>query len=422
MSGRSLGGKYLAIARFIFAAAFLAFLAVPGILTLGKVVTGAEVSSSQTENRRLDTFSAIPDQLARPNLGMEQLPGLVDTAFEDQLVIRMGLTRTLNSGLVHGFTRSTAAEMSIGPGRYWFRTGSPVFDLLSCVAPEGLNEAAYNELAENLTGFSQRMDTRGVRSAVLIVPNKAAIYPEQLPAELAERCVGRETPSARLARNLQARGVLISFDLDWFQSQDQPLLWDQRNYHWSTAGGRLYLRHELADGVLSGLGVRAGPIELLQDRELTEQVDVDGRLGVFPQEFSTPFPAMPEGLDRIVNGVIARDRENLGNYARFMRGGELRSLRLTFGERETGRAMLIGDSFSRRADDYFARNFAETLIVQTNDMVRPLPPGIFDELIAQYDPEIVIFMFEQAKFEPVNGSERARDWISAFEPATETNP
>lgn len=131
---------------------------------------------------------------------------------------------------------------------------------------------------------------------------------------------------------------------------------------------------------------------------------------------------MPEGLDRIVNGVIARDRENLGNYARFMRGGELRSLRLTFGERETGRAMLIGDSFSRRADDYFARNFAETLIVQTNDMVRPLPPGIFDELIAQYDPEIVIFMFEQAKFEPVNGSERARDWISAFEPATETNP
>ena len=408
----------ISIIRYALALAFILALALPGVATVWRVMSGDEAQSSEAENRRLARFAPIPARLADGRVTLTTLPAAVDSAFEDQLTVRMAMTRPLNSVLVHLFGQSTADEISIGPHRHWFRTGAaPVFEILSCASPGGVDHEAADRLVEAYLGFDERMRAQGVEVALLIVPNKAAVYPQSLPPELAESCVDRPYFAESLAERMRAGGGRAEFDLDWFRERNPELIWDRRHYHFSTAAGRLFIQEQINNGALSFLGIEASPIEWLE-RRLVEDVDLDGRLGIYPQQFSTPFPSMPEQLERVRNGIRIRE-DGEGNYAPLMSPGRLNALRIYDGGRAEGRALFIGDSFSRRSDEYFARNFAETLVVQTNDMNRRLGPGSYDRLVEQFQPDLVVFMFEQAKFEPVIGSARARHWITAWEPDPE---
>lgn len=408
----------ISVIRYALALAFILALALPGAATGWRVMSGAEAGTSEAENRRLATFSSIPQRLAERRVTTQTLPTAIDTAFEDQLPVRMAMTRPLNSVLVHLFRQSTADEIAIGPQGHWFRTGAaPVFEILSCASPDGVEQESADRLVDAYLGFHDRMQARGVETALMIVPNKAAVYPDALPPELAESCTERPYFAETLVERLRAGGGRANFDVDWFRERNPDLIWDRRHYHFSTAAGRLFVQHQINEGVLSFLEIEASPVELLE-RRLSEDVDLDGRLGIYPQQFSTAFPSMPEQLERIRNGIRVRE-DGDGNYAPLLSPGRLNALRIYDGTRESGRAIFVGDSFSRRSDEYFARNFAETLVVQTNDMNRRLGPGSYDRLVEMFQPDVIVFMFEQAKFEPVIGSARARHWITAWEPDQE---
>jgi hypothetical protein len=398
--------------------AFILALALPGAATGWRVMSGGEIATSEEENRRLATFAAIPTRMADGRIRIPTLPEAVDTAFEDQLTVRMALTRPLNSILVHLFGNSTAAEVAIGPRGHWFRTGAaPVFEILSCANPDGIEQESADRLVDAYLGFDERMTAQSVETALLIVPNKAAVYPEALPPELAERCANRPYFAESLAERLRAGGANAVFDLDWFRERNPDLIWDRRHYHFSESAGRLFIHDQMTTGALSFLGIEASPLEQLERRNI-EDVDLDGRLGIYPQQFSTPLLRMQPEIENIRNGIAIRDEDGV-NYAPLFSPGRLNALRIYYGSRETGRAIFVGDSFSQRSRDYFARNFAETLYARTNDMNRRLGPGSYDRLVEMFQPDVIVFMFEQAKFEPVIGSARARHWITAWEPDQE---
>jgi hypothetical protein len=404
--------KSLPFIRFAVIALMIAAMIIPGIATVAKVASGGEQRRSMLELRRLSTFQQLGARIASGRFDWSTLPGALDSSFEDQLAGRVAITQSVNSTLALGLSHSTADEITIGQDGFWFRTGDS-YDMLACASPSGIDENAASALEAAYLGLDQRMAAQGIQLYMLIVPNKAAVYPEELPPHVASRCVERPYFAETMAQRLRADGVRIAFDLDWFRTYPAERLWDRRNYHWTTGGGMAFMSYQFSDGLLSDLDIEPATINWLTRRR-SERIDIANRLGVFPMTYDYPYPGIPEAIRGVRNGVEARRVE--GDYSAHVNASALSQLRFFEGRPDGLRAMLIGDSFSKRPDEYFARHFSETLVVQTNSMGSALEPGRFDAIIEQYHPDIVLFMFEQAKFEPINGSDRARSWISAFQP------
>lgn len=398
--------------RFAVIFLMIAAMIIPGIATAAKVASGDEARRSALELRRLSTFQQLGARIGSGRFDWSTLPDALDNSFEDQLAGRVAVTQGVNSVLALGLSHSTADEITIGRDGFWFRTGD-AYDMLACASPAGIDEVAASELEAAYAGLDQRMAAQGIRLYMLIVPNKAAVYPEGLPPHVAGRCTERPYYAESLAQRLRADGVRIAFDLDWFRTYPAERLWDRRNYHWTTGGGMAFMSHQFSEGLLSDLNIEPATINWLTRRR-SERIDIANRLGVVPMTYDYPYPGVPEAIRRVRNGVAARGE--LGDYSAHVNASALSQIRFFEGRPEGPRAMLIGDSFSKRPDEYFARHFSETLVVQTNSMGSALVPGRFEALIEQYHPDIVVFMFEQAKFEPIIGSDRARSWISAFQP------
>ena len=402
------------LARLLLIAAFATALAVPGAGTLLRVAAGGESARSALEMRRLSTFEQIGRLIVSGRIDWTALPDALDRAFADQLFGRVAITRHLNAALVYGFGHSTAEELDIGPEGHWFRTGAPLYDLLSCAAPTGIDHAASDRFIDAYSSLAVRLRAEGIESFLLIIPNKAAVYPQALPARLARYCTERPYHAEQVAERLRAAGAPAAFDLDWFQARDPALLWHHRNYHWSIAGARSFLHDQFRSGLLSDLGIGPSPINWL-DRPRSEIVDLSNRMGVPQDRYEYPLPGLPERIGRPTDAETERAR--IGDYSRHFNPAALDRVRLFTSDRTSGRGLLIGDSFAKRLDDYAARHFAETMTVETGAMSTTLERGRFEALIRQYRPDYVIFVFEQAKFEPVTGSQRGRTWISAFERA-----
>lgn len=404
--------KSLPVIRFAVISLMIAAMIIPGIATAAKVISGGEQRRSMLELRRLSTFQQLAARISSGRFNWSTLPTALDESFEDQLAGRVAVTQSVNSVLALGLSHSTADEITIGRDGFWFRTGDS-YDMLACASPAGIDETAADALEAAYVGLDHRLAAQGIRLYTLVVPNKAAVYPEGLPPHVASRCLERPYFAERMVQRLRADGMRIAFDLDWFRDYPAERLWDRRNYHWSTGGGMAYMSHEFSDGLLSDLGIEPATINWLTRRR-SERIDIANRLGVIPMTYDYPYPGIPEAIRRVRNGVEVRGE--LGDYSAHVNASALSQVRFFDGRPDGPRAMLIGDSFSKRPDEYFARHFSETLVVQTNSMGSALGPGRFDAIIEQYHPDIVLFMFEQAKFEPILGSDRARSWISAFEP------
>ena len=386
--------------RLVFVCAFVVLLAVPGMLTFHRVAAGDEAARSSVENRRYARFSQIPNRLRNNPDFIHGLPSWVETAFSDQMPIRHDVTRIVNSTLVYGFGRATGAGVSIHRG-HWFLTETPSFTHMACAAPAGINEAYANLLLEAYSGFNTRMAARGVDVYLILPPTQATINPSRLPPYLRDRCEDQPPPATRLVERLRDAGARVAYDVDWFRETGAEHLFEPRSYHWHFGGGMRYSEYLLAEGMLSELGIEPMPVAREGEPNFTHRIDLANRMGVGWTQYRFFRPPFGERFRGTSNGVQWRD-ETGDDYARFVNNGSLEQALFTQGRPGTGRALIIGDSFSRQANFYLARHFEEALVLRTNFMGQALAPGSMEALVEMYQPDHILFIFVETKFAPVD--------------------
>lgn len=406
------------ILQLIFVALFLVTCTLPGLQVAYRVVTAQEERQSSEENRRLRRFEQIPARMRGAEDYLPRLPTYMQRAFDDQMAIRVPLTGLVNSALVYGFGRETGEGVSIGDDGYWFQTEPPTFAHLACAAPAGVNERFRETLVEVFSGFSDRMEERGIETFLAIIPKKSTINPSLLPGYLEDRCIDSPAPASFVFERLGERGVNVAYDVDWFQQVGIDPLFERRSYHWHHGGGMQYGEFLFNEGFLSSLGQSAIPVR--SDRSVidTDRIDLASRMGVGETPYSYVRPAYGEDLSAITDGVELLENDNI-DYSGFMNNQRsLRNLRITQGREGAGRALILGDSFSRQINLYLARHFEEALVTRTNFMGRQLRPGQMDALVDQFQPDYVILVFIETKFAPVDPDD-GLNIISSFLPADE---
>jgi len=378
--------------RIAFIALVSIALIAPGAFTAWRIAQGQEETRSRAELRTLARMAPVFERLASGRLTLPDLPAAIDTAFEDQLVIRQAATQWINRALVFGFAHSPSDMVEIGRGGMWFRTDSPSYNSLPCASPQGTDEAMMRRLGDIWLAFQTRMERRGVRAYMIAVPSLPTVRRDNLPAYLRERCAG-PAPMETLAAYIQGQGGRFAYDLDWFRAQPEGSVFDQRSLHWHHAGHTRYLNYLLGEGMLSELGVEPAPLRVREDFPMTAAIDLAPFIGV--GRLTHEYDRLAFVDERRGEISVREWRESggadLDRHLDDRRAGAYTMIR----GREGGPRLLhIGDSFSyRNGLDYFLMHFPEALHLRTNSMSERFQRGRFDAVVSDYDPDVVVFLF-----------------------------
>lgn len=230
--------------RWVDLLLIVGFLAAISMPMLGMVL-GLDAGFQLRENRR----RAQPPGWPR-NLGaLAAFPRRFENFFNDSFGFRERLIRWLNRAEVEGLGVSSSPDVILGRDGWLYFAGLGAREYLRATEP-----FRPDHLERWARMFQERHDwlaARGIRYLVVIVPNKATIYPEYLPAS-ANR-VGRQTRLDQLLEYLAQNTDVEVLDMRaaFLREKTKEPLYYRTDTHWNARGayqGYREIVHALSAG------------------------------------------------------------------------------------------------------------------------------------------------------------------------------
>lgn len=361
----------------LLSAVVVIFLCLP---VAGVMDTGGEMKLSKTEKRAL---AAAPSFSMR---GLSGFPVEYEKFFNDRFLYRewlIGLDSKV-SKLIRG---SYSRKVTTGPGG-WMFLGSTIDDY-RCV--NGFSYDQLEKIRANLEARRIWLNDHGIGFYVIIVPNKASVYTEELPRQL--------TPSGGQCRYDQVVRHMEKFSM-------VPVVDIREALRDAKAGNRVYFKydpHWNEYGAL--LGVKALVDRIRLDRGEVPPIDMSG-YSVSAEQISLDFGdarrsladleemrdsvrdltsvARPLHDDEIVTRAERIGAQSPEEFKEFEVGwSALSAIRYHYNKNSTlPGAMLFGESFAQGMSGHLARSFGEVVTLWQYPLDK--------DMVLKERPEVVV--------------------------------
>lgn len=344
-----------------------------------------DAKESARENRRLQTMPAFPVSY----LDVKTFTRQFDRYASDQLGFRKQFIQSNRRLRFELFGVLNSKRCFLGKDLWLFldRTDDS-FDHKRVIAgEEGLNERSVSRWIQFLREQADQLDAAGIHFVVAFIPNKYALYPEQLPEGL--ECDLEGIPYLPIARGLQDHPNLKVIDLlaALLEAKPQTLLYSPADYHWNGRGA--YFGYREIIRVLKG---SFPEITIRPHADFTQTSEIITNVRNFrkPVVNLARFTGMPHRFSHEWLSVLPKHSNAIEGGLPDIRWPP-RKFRVWApaafeNESATGpRTVYIGDSFRWPITHLLAENVKRVLFVDARHV-------LFDkEMLDAEKPELVIF-------------------------------
>lgn len=391
------------LVNLIFVLLFFGVLFAGSVMPLMLWGAGVERNFSDTENRKLFTFSDISKQKGK---SFREITSSIEKSASDQLLLRDPIVRGFRRMQVHGFGQETSETVIIGRNGHWYQTGNKVLSRMPCASPNPVVPKLQDAFTKSIIDFDRWLRSEGKTLSLIIVPLQHSLEPSNLPLELSERCQLPFEPLQTSVENLREAGIDMLYDPHWIRETGVDKFYDPKAFHWNPEGALRYIRHGFETGAFPTASLTLAPFNGNTHVKETD-VDIARYIGVAPivQKYNEPVILQRLTYQRHVGSAVKEGLLPKKIRANYLGNGP--SLYAETDNFNNGRGLIIGDSFSQAPFNFLARQFTSTLSATSNSAKQD--PGRFRTLVNDFQPDHVFLIFEESKFTPVKGGPT---WLS----------
>ncbi len=323
-------------------------------LPLTANLTGVDGADPAAENRELAVF-----RWDRPGAW-----------FEDHFGFRAALIRWYGEGRLFALGVSPSAAVVKGRDGWLFYADDSSLDDYARIDP--LSPDAIANWREAIVRARNWLGAQHVPYIFTVAPDKHVIYPEELPATLAQ--VGDLSRTDQLYTALQDLGVAVDVRPALFAARSRERIYQRTDTHWNDRGA-LIAYQEIVNAVR--LRVPSTPAAWTRDdfeavdREVPA-MDLGRMIGLSRVLRETDMTLVPRRTRRarVVEPPGAQSTDEFGRIV------------TEIGDPSLPRAVIFRDSFASRLVPFLSEHFSRAVYMWQND---------FDsDLVTQEHPDVVI--------------------------------
>lgn len=348
---------------FIYNAALIILIICPVILFL---LFGKYIHSENNENRALKEMPALSV------FDISSYPSEFEAFFEDNLPFKNSLV-LVNSYINYKvFKTSNSPNVIVGRDGWLFYKGAQNFGENPVADYQGSNlytDAELEIIAENMQAAKEALESRGIKFALLLIPNKERVYDKYMPASYGEAAQNNrmEQVADYLVRNTDIRVVNITEELkEYAESPGNGRIYYKYDTHWNHTGA--YIAAQI-------IGRELG-FELPDISSLTENL-VDAPSMDLAVQLSMQS-VLNEGKIAVYEGFTDRNIKSTTNEA--VTEFNFRDISADAGGEKL---LILGDSFSGTLGRYMSAGYEETYAIFNNNYTA--------KILDEYKPDVVVF-------------------------------
>ena len=348
---------------FIYNAALIILIMCPVILFL---LFGKYIHSENNENRALKEMPAFSV------FDISSYPSEFEAFFEDNLPFKNSLV-LVNSYINYKvFKTSNSPNVIVGRDGWLFYKGAQNFGENPVADYQGSNlytDAELEIIAENMQAAKEALESRGIKFALLLIPNKERVYDKYMPASYGEAAQNNrmEQVADYLVRNTDIRVVNITEELkEYAESLGNGRIYYKYDTHWNHTGA--YIAAQI-------MGRELG-FELPDISSLTENL-VDAPSMDLAVQLSMQS-VLNEGKIAVYEGFTYRNIKSTTNEA--VTEFNFRDISADAGGEKL---LILGDSFSGTLGRYMSAGYEETYAIFNNNYTA--------KILDEYKPDVVVF-------------------------------
>lgn len=348
---------------FIYNAALIILIICPVILFL---LFGKYIHSENNENRALKEMPAFSV------FDISSYPSEFEAFFEDNLPFKNSLV-LVNSYINYKvFKTSNSPNVIVGRDGWLFYKGAQNFGENPVADYQGSNlytDAELEIIAENMQAAKEALESRGIKFALLLIPNKERVYDKYMPASYGEAAQNNrmEQVADYLVRNTDIRVVNIMEELkEYAESPGNGRIYYKYDTHWNHTGA--YIAAQI-------MGRELG-FELPDISSLTENL-VDAPSMDLAVQLSMQS-VLNEGKIAVYEGFTDRNIKSTTNEA--VTEFNFRDISADAGGEKL---LILGDSFSGTLGRYMSAGYEETYAIFNNNYTA--------KILDEYKPDVVVF-------------------------------
>lgn len=348
---------------FIYNAALIILIMCPVILFL---LFGKYIHSENNENRALKEMPAFSV------FDISSYPSEFEAFFEDNLPFKNSLV-LVNSYINYKvFKTSNSPNVIVGRDGWLFYKGAQNFGENPVADYQGSNlytDAELEIIAENMQAAKEALESRGIKFALLLIPNKERVYDKYMPASYGEAARNNrmEQVADYLVRNTDIRVVNITEELkEYAESPGNGRIYYKYDTHWNHTGA--YIAAQI-------MGRELG-FELPDISSLTENL-VDAPSMDLAVQLSMQS-VLNEGKIAVYEGFTDRNIKSTTNEA--VTEFNFRDISADAGGEKL---LILGDSFSGTLGRYMSAGYEETYAIFNNNYTA--------KILDEYKPDVVVF-------------------------------
>lgn len=348
---------------FIYNAALIILIMCPVILFL---LFGKYIHSENNENRALKEMPAFSV------FDISSYPSEFEAFFEDNLPFKNSLV-LVNSYINYKvFKTSNSPNVIVGRDGWLFYKGAQNFGENPVADYQGSNlytDAELEIIAENMQAAKEALEGRGIKFALLLIPNKERVYDKYMPASYGEAARNNrmEQVADYLVRNTDIRVVNITEELkEYAESPGNGRIYYKYDTHWNHTGA--YIAAQI-------MGRELG-FELPDTSSLTENL-VDAPSMDLAVQLSMQS-VLNEGKIAVYEGFTYRNIKSTTNEA--VTEFNFRDISADAGGEKL---LILGDSFSGTLGRYMSAGYEETYAIFNNNYTA--------KILDEYKPDVVVF-------------------------------
>ena len=348
---------------FIYNAALIILIMCPVILFL---LFGKYIHSENNENRALKEMPAFSV------FDISSYPSEFEAFFEDNLPFKNSLV-LVNSYINYKvFKTSNSPNVIVGRDGWLFYKGAQNFGENPVADYQGSNlytDAELEIIAENMQAAKEALESRGIKFALLLIPNKERVYDKYRPASYGEAARNNrmEQVADYLVRNTDIRVVNITEELkEYAESLGNGRIYYKYDTHWNHTGA--YIAAQI-------MGRELG-FELPDISSLTENL-VDAPSMDLAVQLSMQS-VLNEGKIAVYEGFTYRNIKSTTNEA--VTEFNFRDISADAGGEKL---LILGDSFSGTLGRYMSAGYEETYAIFNNNYTA--------KILDEYKPDVVVF-------------------------------
>lgn len=348
---------------FIYNAALIILIMCPVILFL---LFGKYIHSENNENRALKEMPAFSV------FDISSYPSEFEAFFEDNLPFKNSLVLVNSYTNYKVFKTSNSPNVIVGRDGWLFYKGAQNFGENPVADYQGSNlytDAELEIIAENMQAAKEALESRGIKFALLLIPNKERVYDKYMPASYGEAAQNNrmEQVADYLVRNTDIRVVNITEELkEYAESPENGRIYYKYDTHWNHTGA--YIAAQI-------MGRELG-FELPDISSLTENL-VDAPSMDLAVQLSMQS-VLNEGKIAVYEGFTDRNIKSTTNEA--VTEFNFRDISADAGGEKL---LILGDSFSGTLGRYMSAGYEETCAIFNNNYTA--------KILDEYKPDVVVF-------------------------------